>query len=268
MSALRVSVVARLVCRELLGLRLLYAVGAYAVVLFLLSRIAGPLSAGEDVKVVKDFGLAAMELGGALVVIMVGAGFVAGESDRRTLPALLAKPLHRWELVAGHYLGVACAAVAGVLATSVALCLVLATMGDRPPTDGIVPALDPGIAVAVLLIGAELALVAAVAVFFSVMASSSILAVLFSLGVFVTGQLSGDLRAFGSAVEMSPLVERAVELTGWLVPAFSAFDVKTQVVHGVRLPRPFVALTCGYAALYATALVAGAAALFSRRELS
>ena len=34
---------------------------------------------------------------------------------------------------------------------------------------------------------------------------------------------------------------RLVSAIGWVVPAFSAFDIKSQVVHGIRVPAGFVA---------------------------
>jgi hypothetical protein len=52
-----------------------------------------------------------------------------------------------------------------------------------------------------------------------------------------------------------------------MVPAFSAFDIKAEVVSG----RPpvlwtYVAMTIAYAAMYASALVGASMAIFSRRE--
>jgi len=54
---------------------------------------------------------------------------------------------------------------------------------------------------------------------------------------------------------------------GLIVPAFSAFDIKAEVVSG-RPPVSwaFVAMTLTYAACYAGALVGASMAIFSRRE--
>jgi hypothetical protein len=90
--------------------------------------------------------------------------------------------------------------------------------------------------------------------------------VLFTIGIFLTGLFSGDLRGFSEIVEVSPAVAQAVALVGWIVPAFSAFDVKAQVVHGVTLPAGFLAWTTLYALVYVLALLTGAVTIFSRRE--
>jgi hypothetical protein len=126
--------------------------------------------------------------------------------------------------------------------------------------------MDPRLLLAVGMILAELALLTAVALFFSAFSSSALLSVAFTLGVYVTGLLSADLRQFGDFVVVSPVVARAVSLVGWVVPAFSAFDVKAQVVHGLPIGAGFVWTTILYALVYAAALVVGTATVFSRRE--
>ena len=57
-----------------------------------------------------------------------------------------------------------------------------------------------------------------------------------------------------------------VSAIGWIIPAFSAFDVKDQVVHGLHVPAGFVLQTLAYAAVYIAVLLVAAVAVFSRRE--
>jgi hypothetical protein len=51
-----------------------------------------------------------------------------------------------------------------------------------------------------------------------------------------------------------------------VLPDFSAFDVKTEVVHGLAVPAGYVVTTTAYAALYIGALLVGATVIFSRRD--
>ena len=75
-----------------------------------------------------------------------------------------------------------------------------------------------------------------------------------------------NLRGFGDIVDVSPVVASLVGTIGWIVPSFSAFDVKAQVVHGIVLPSGFVWMTLVYAACYIAALLVASIAIFSRRE--
>jgi hypothetical protein len=67
---------------------------------------------------------------------------------------------------------------------------------------------------------------------------------------------------------VTPLTARLVETIGWIVPAFSAFDIKAQVVHGLALPSGFIGYTLGYAGLYIGGILAAAVTLFARREFT
>ena len=94
---------------------------------------------------------------------------------------------------------------------------------------------------ALLMIAAELALLTAVALFFSTFSSSALLSVVFTVGIFVAGLFSADLRQIRRRRRrQSPSSLRSWPRIGWLVPAFSAFDIKAQVVHGLPLPPGFV----------------------------
>jgi hypothetical protein len=67
-------------------------------------------------------------------------------------------------------------------------------------------------------------------------------------------------------MDVSPIVGHLVGAIGWIVPAFSAFDVKAQVVHALPIGTAFVADTLVYAVVYIAAVLLAAVFLFSRRE--
>ena len=116
------------------------------------------------------------------------------------------------------------------------------------------------------MITLEMALLTAVALFFSTFSSSALVSVGLTVGVFVAGLLSTDLRHFGDMVVAPPLVLSLVAGIGWALPAFSEFDVKNQVVHGLPVPAGFVFHTVLYAVLYAVSVLGAAVFIFSRRE--
>jgi len=272
MSARRIGLVAWHVFKEGVRDRVLYGIGAFAVLLVVASILIGQITAGEDVKIIKDLGLATIELAGVLMTVFVGVGLVAREIDRRSIFGLLAKPLRRWEFIVGKYAGLVLTVAVNVAAMTAALYLMLTFLNwralpiERAAWDA--PASDPRLLLAVTMIMAELALLTAVALFFSTFSSSALVSVTFTVGAFVTGLVSADLRRFGDIVDVSPVVTRFVSAIGWLVPAFSAFDVKAQVVHGLTIPSGFVAYTLLYAVLYVAGVLIAAITIFSRREFT
>jgi hypothetical protein len=126
------------------------------------------------------------------------------------------------------------------------------------------PALDPAMLKAVVLTFVELAIVTAVALFFSTF-SSPMLSAAFTFGIFVAGRFSADLRNFNDVVE-SPAAAWLARLLYWLLPNLAPYDVRTQVVHGLPVPAGYMALTSVYGLLYIAAMIAGAVAVFSRRD--
>ena len=269
MSAARVQLVAWHVFKEGARDRVLFTMVGFSVIVFGASLLLGQLTAGQDMKIIKDLGLSVIEVAGVLMSVLIGVGLVAREIDKRSIYGLLARPLRRWEFILGKYLGLVMTLAGNVAVMTLALYLVLgwmqwtATPVVRASWEA--PAMDPAMLVAVTLLMAELAVLTAVALFFSTFSSSALWSTLFSLGVFVAGQFSGELRDLASALgsRSAGLVGTAVSV---VLPSFAAFDVKSQVVHGLPIPLEFVGLTLAYAALYAAAILTATSVLFNRRD--
>ncbi len=268
----RAGLVAWHVFKESVRDRVLFAIFGFAVILVAASVLIGEITAGQDVKVIKDLGLATLEACGVLIAVFVGVGLVAKEIERRSIYSVLAKPLHRWEFVLGKYVGLVATLGVNIAMMTIAFFVVLAWFQSTTPIEvqaaASAPALDPALLKAVVLIMAEVSLLTAVALLFSTFTSSGILAAALTLGVFVVGVFSADLRGF-TAIADAPILVSIVRGVGMIVPAFSAFDVKADVVNG-RPPVPwgYVVMTVAYAMAYATALVGAAMAVFARREFT
>jgi hypothetical protein len=155
---------------------------------------------------------------------------------------------------------------------TVAFYLVLAWLGWASPENvrasWTAPAADPRLLVAVVEIAAELALLTAIALFFSTFSSSTLLSVLLTVGLLIAGLLSQDLRQFGDLVDAPPVLATVVSAVGWLVPAFSAFDHKNAIVSGLPVDAGRVAYNLVYAAVYVVAALSASVAVFSRREFT
>jgi hypothetical protein len=87
----------------------------------------------------------------------------------------------------------------------------------------------------------------------------------FTFGLFVAGRFSADLRAFNQVVE-SPVAAALAKGLYWVLPNFSQFDIRAQVVHGQAVPLEYVALAGAYGVAYIGALLAGSIAIFARRD--
>jgi ABC-type transport system involved in multi-copper enzyme maturation permease subunit len=256
------------VFRESVRDRVFYNLVLFAVLLVGASILIGQLTAGQDVKIIKDLGLAATSLFGLFIAIFVGINLVSKEVDRRSVYPLFAKPIRRAEFIAGKYSGLLLTLLVNMVVMTVALYLVLFFLARGVPDEiqraWDSPALDPALLKAIVLIYANLAVVTAVALFFSSY-SSPMLSAVFTLGVYVVGQFNADLKNFDQIVD-APAAVAVARACYYVLPDFSRFDVKLAVVHGIPVPGSYVAASAAYAALYVAALLFGAMVIFSRRD--
>jgi ABC-type transport system involved in multi-copper enzyme maturation permease subunit len=266
-----VATIARIalnVVRESVRDKVLYNLVAFAVLLIGVSLLIGQLTAGQEVKIIKDLGLAAISVFGTFIAIFIGIGLVAKEVEKRSIYALIAKPLSRAQLVLGKFAGLALTLAVNVAIMTVALYLVLAWWHTR--TLEILrqvweaPAMDPALLVAIGLIYLQLLVVTAIAIVFSTY-SSAILSAAFTLGIVVAGHFSQDLRNFDQVTD-APAAQAAARAFYYLLPNLSFFDVKARVVHGEAVLPAEVGLALAYAFVYIAALLTLAVWIFSRRD--
>jgi ABC-type transport system involved in multi-copper enzyme maturation permease subunit len=266
MTAVRSVAIA--VFKESVRDRLFYNLVFFAVVLIAASILIGQLTAGQDVKIIKDLGLAATSLFGLFIAIFVGTSLISKEVDRRSVYPLLAKPVRRAEFIAGKYVGLLLTLLVNVAVMTFALYTVLFLMARGVPANvqqvWDAPAMDPQLLKAIALIYVDLALITAVALFFSSY-SSPMLSAIFTLGVYVAGQFNSDLRHFDQIVS-SPAAAGIGKICYYILPDFSRFDVKLAVVHGVPVSAAYLGSSMLYAVTYIAALLCGAIVIFGRRD--
>jgi len=263
------AAVALNVFRESVRDRVFYNLLLFAVLLVGASFLVGQMTAGQDLKIIKDLGLAATSLFGLFIAVFVGIALVWKEVERRSIYSLLAKPVRRHQLVVGKYLGLAFTLLVNVVVMAIVLYGLLYFI-DRSSPESVraaweAPAVDPALLVAFTLIYAQLLVMTAVALFFSTFASPMLAAVL-TFGLYVIGHFNADLKHFDAFVTSPPLV-LLLRALYYLLPNLAPFDVKALVVHGQPIAAGYVAMTLGYAAIYIGALLTGAALIFSRRDL-
>ena len=264
-----VALIARSVFRESVRDKVLYNLVVFAVGLMAISYLLGQLTAGQDVKIIKDLGLAAISVFGLFIAIFIGIGLVSKEVERRSIYAVISKPISRPQFVVGKYAGLVLTLAVNVAVMTVALFVVLAYMAYTATPEfrasWEAPGPDPALLKAIFLIFLELMLVTAIALFFSTF-SSPILSASFTFGLYVAGHFNADLRNFENVVDSRAAAWLARGLYHML-PDLAAFDVKTQVVHALPVSSAYLTATAVYAAAYITALLLAATIIFSRRDL-
>ena len=261
------ALVAVNVFRESVRDKVLYNLVVFAVLLIGASYLIGQLTAGQDIKIIKDLGLAAISLFGVMMAVFIGIGLVWKEVEKRSIYSLLSKPVSRFQFVVGKYLGLVLTLVVNVTAMTAAYYATLAIMnatGAAGTAGGATPAADPALLKAIVLIVVELAIVTAIALCFSTF-SSPFLSAILTISLWVVGHFNTDFRNLGTLLE-SPAAGWLGRVLYYVLPNFSALDIKSQVVHGVPVAGAYVGVLSLYGAVYVVLLLVVAVTIFSRRD--
>ncbi len=263
-----VGLVALAVFRESVRDRVPLAIVGFGVLLVLASYLIGQMTAGQDVKIIKDLGLAALHVLGLLIAVFIGVGLVAKEVERRSIYSLIVRPLTRERFLLGKFLGLAMTLAVNLAAMCAAFYAVLwyqqLTASAAQQSVWPAPAADPRLLIAVVLIYAELMIVTAVTLFWSTF-TGPLTAVLLTLALWVTGHFNADLRHFEDVVD-APAAAAIAKVLYYVLPNLAPFNLKAEVVHGVPIAASHVGLTLAYAVVYVAILLLGAMAIFRRRD--
>ncbi|NJK91613.1 MAG: ABC transporter permease subunit [Blastochloris sp.] len=281
----RIEAIAGNTLVEALRQRVLNVIFLFGLVLVLGSLFLTSLTFQEEFKFLKDLGYAAISITGTLVALMGAAQLIPAEIERRTLHTLLSKPVRRYEFILGKYLGLLGLITLMLLIMSLLFAGVLwakeqlGLLGLPPAESGeearqMIAAVtaqsrDLNLLQALVLIWAKLAVVTAVAVFFSTMATSTIFIVCTTLLVYFVGHLQSVarevwLQEIGGS---SWLKQGFLALVAFLIPDFQAYNLIDEIIAGNAPPWAGSAELLVYSVVYVAVLLLVSSLVFEDREL-
>ena len=117
---------------------------------------------------------------------------------------------------------------------------------------------------AVQLIFVELLVVTAIALFFSTFTSSTLSAIL-TLGCYIIGHLTADLKGVAANSE-NEAATAIVTVLYYLCPNLEMFNVKGQAAVGIPVAPEYLMLASLYGLVYAAMMTTGACVIFHRRD--
>jgi ABC-type transport system involved in multi-copper enzyme maturation permease subunit len=249
----KILLLAWVTLREALRQKLAVNLLLFALLLIAGSITLSELTFGEQHRIIADLALTSAQLFGTLIAVFLGAGLVAGDIQRRTLYPIVAKPVGRWQYLVGRYLGLVATLWLNLLVMALASGLVLAIYSG-----GLAYLEKTPLVAAFVGVGAQLAMVAAVATLFSSITNST-LAAIYTIGFAVSGHFARDVFTF---YRDQPLVQAVA----FVIPNLGALDFKVQVVYQTAIPPWRLAWPLGMAAAYVVCVLAVASASFARRD--
>ncbi|MDB5096090.1 MAG: putative transport system, permease component [Cyanobacteria bacterium RYN_339] len=250
----QIFAIARNTFRETIRDRILNAIVVFAVVLIGASILLGQLSAGQDIKIIKDLGLASLGFFGVIIAIFVGTSLVHKELDKRTVFVVLTKPVHREVFLVGKLLGLLTTLTVLVLAMGAAYIALLALL-KVPLTLGIFQAIG--------FSWLELLVLTTVTLVFSTF-STPVLCMLYAFALYFIGHNASTFYTLAKKAGMG--LQQLLLALYYILPNLEIFDIKNKVVYNYVASAQEVTWAVVYAFGYSAFLFAVAALIFRRRE--
>jgi Cu-processing system permease protein len=248
--------------REAVRNRILYVLLLFALALIFSGLALGQLSLHEEGRVTRDVGLGGIALIGVLIANFVGVSMVYKELDKKTVFTLVSKPIHRFELILGKFVGMSLTLLVQIAIMGAVLCAVLLLQGAE---------VGPSVLRAVTLTFFEVVVVSAIAILFSSF-STPLLSGAFTTGLFLIGRSVPELQELVGKLPEGGLRTLSAAVL-YLVPDLHLFAISGSMVdgryasvHGDFVSWAYVGWTGLYGLGYAACVLTLASVLFSRRD--
>lgn len=258
--------IAKITVAEARRRRVLHAVVVLVVLILFSMTFFSYLSPQEQARMLISGGLAAITVFGILLAIFVGAFLIPQDIENRTVYAILAKPVRRFEYVLGKYVGALIILGAVVAVMTVVLVAVLA-MQDRLVADLPDSPFNPnlgGVVFAAVMSYCSLAVLTALIMLISTVASTT-MTVVSAFIIWAVGSLQSQIHDLAeSATGATKLILFVIY---YIVPRLENFDFRHQVSNFMSYSVYSGLNAVWIGALYTGVVLVLASIFFSDRQV-
>ena len=284
----RAGIIARATTKEAIRQPIFFMLLAIATLSLIANAFVPFFTFGEDVKMLKDCGLATILICGMLLAVWTASSSISDEIEGKTAMTLLSKPINRRQFVLGKFMGIV-QAVMWMMAPLVVVFLFLIYMkvgydakevgkqlpdwflwrevgGTKIPTlygERLAAVLQilPGL----LLIFMEICVLASVSVAISTRLPM-IVNIVSCFAIFVVGHLTPTLVQ--QNFQELEFVSFMARLISTMLPSLDLFNMQAAVATGIIVPPEYLHFSVLYCAAYCTAAILLAFILFEDRDLA
>jgi ABC-type transport system involved in multi-copper enzyme maturation permease subunit len=248
--------------RETVRDKIIYSLVVFIVIVTLIAILMGSLSVGQNARILRDMGLAAISFVGGIIAIFAGTNLVFKEIDKRTIYIIFTKPITGWQFILGKYLGLASCLLILVIAMGLFLTGVLALSQGAPFQSEIAMMSLP-----LTVVYLELLFVIALATFFSTFASP-VMSVLFTLSLWLIGHFGDSLKELGK-ISQNEALSTFMNSVYWLLPDLASLTrIRTLISSTNHSYDEALSYLICYVIAYVVILLVIASVVTEQREFS
>lgn len=271
----------------LVRLKLFYFLLLFALLLIGSSLFMAQLSFQQEFQVLKDVSLGAMSIFTSLLAIVATAQLIPRDVEERTLYTILAKPVPRYEYLAGKLLGVLLLLALSLVAMSALFYLALFVReeilaGETLRQSGSLSpgqiaaqlralhqsAFTPSLPEGIVIIYLKAALLASLTLFISTFATSNIFTIFVMVFIYFIGHLQGTARAYWLTENSAGWITKTfLALVALVFPDLQLFNLVDDIVAGTAIPAAVFGRTALLGCVYTSVYFFFAWIAFHGREL-
>ncbi|HRZ78926.1 MAG TPA: ABC transporter permease [bacterium] len=226
---------------EMVRNKVLYILLFFAMFIFVLGIAITQMTIGDEINIISDIGLGTIEIFSTVLSIFLGISLVQKELSLKTLHPLLARPLSRAEYILGKFAGMMLLIIVEIVVMCIIFAILLFVYGGFGRFMGYMPA--------VYTIFLQTSTVIAVAVLCSTLTEPAVAAML-TISFYLIGATSYNL-VYAISKRTSETVANMITTLRYILPDFSHFNIKDNLVYG----RGLEGLSIGFASFYALFIV-------------
>lgn len=250
----RITTISRITFHEAARSRLFYLTLGFLALLILIATPYAYATLGEPLDVIKNSGLAGASLGSISAIIIIGSTFLQKELSRRTIHLLLSRPLQRWELLVGKFIGLS------LVGTALFIVMVSGVVGY---TAALGDSIDWRLLWAIPYGIYEVIILSAVVIFFSTLVVTPVLNGMGALSIFIAGR-SQEWMAINANSSQGVIAS----LPRQIIPDLASLQVLDGLIYNELPSIAHASFSAAYSVLYCLSLLILSAAIFKRRDIS
>ncbi len=286
-SAARVAALIGNNLTELVRLKVFYFLLLFALLLIGSSIFMAQLSFQQEFQVLKDVSLGAMSIFTSLLAIVATAQLIPRDIEERTIYTILAKPVPRYEYLAGKLGGVLLLLLLSLVAMTAVFFAVLfvrqqilvsetlhQASGLRPEqVQAATAALRASaftwsLGAGIVIIYLKAALLAALTLFISTFATSNIFTIFVMVFIYFIGHLQATARDYWLQQNGAGWIAKTfLALVALAFPDLQLFNLVDDIVAGTAIPAGLFAQTAVLGCVYTSVYFFFAWVVFHGKEL-
>lgn len=241
--------------KEAVRNKIYYLLIAFGIIFALSSRLVSLLTLGDQVRVLKSFGLASINFFSVLIAIFTGINLIYKEIDKKTILNIISKPISRRDFIVGKFIGLAYTLLLALAAMAVFFMVFLFIATGE---------IQWNMLVYFCLLYVELLVIISITLVFSAF-TTPILSSIFTIILYVIGHVLWTFNEFKYKL-IEPISRVIAHFLYYILPNLEKFNIKGQIVLNEEIIPAKVLISVFYGLVYCGAMLVLAILIFNRRE--